>query len=156
VRELKDFLAAVGAVYEPAGERINLNDRRFVVGADVAAQIRDRGRLVYAGRLLGRTRGEFIPGASLLRELGKMQGPNKVWVDEKVGWLFACGRDVFEESILRSEGELVEGACFLVMLGGDCLGYGRVEAREGGMLLRNVFDLGDFLRRERGIENASS
>ena len=154
MRELKDFLAAVGAVYEPMGERVSLNNRRFAVAPEVAAQIHDRGRLVYAGKLLGRTKGEFIPGASLLRELGKMQGPHKVWVDEKVGWLFACGRDVFGENILRSEGELVEGAYFLVMLGGDCLGYGRVETHEGRMLLMNVFDLGDFLRRERGVEGA--
>jgi ribosome biogenesis protein Nip4 len=152
MRELRDFLVAVGAVYEPAGMRVNLNDRRFSVAPEVAAQIHERGRMVYAGRLLGRTRGEFIPGASLLRELGSMQGVNKVWVNEKVGWLFACGRDVFEESIMRSEGEFLEGACFLVMLSGDCLGYGRVETREGGMMIRNVFDLGDFLRRERGIE----
>ncbi|MDP2899554.1 MAG: hypothetical protein Q8O47_01115 [Candidatus Bathyarchaeota archaeon] len=152
MRELKDFLTAVGASYEPVGVRMNLNDRRFVVAPEVAAQIHDKGRLVYAGKLLGRTRGEFIPSAGLLRELGKMQGPNKVWVDEKVGWLFACGRDVFAESMLKAEGELAEDACFLVMLGGDCLGYGRVETAEGRTILRNVFDVGDFLRRERGIE----
>jgi ribosome biogenesis protein Nip4 len=156
MRELKDFLEAIGAAYGPAGMRVNFNDRRFVVGPEVAAQIRDRGRLVYAGRLLGRTRGEFVPSAGLLRELGRMVGPHKAWVDEKVGWLFACGRDVFAESILSAEGELAEGACFLVMLGGDCLGYGRVETAEGRTILKNLFDLGDFLRRERGIEDASS
>ncbi len=152
MKELNDFLIAVSAIYEPAGERMNLNDRRFVVSPEVAGQIRDKGRLVYAGRLLGRTKGEFIPSASLLHELGKLQGPHKVWVDDRVGWLFVCGRDVFAESVLRAEGEVVEGTYFLVMLGGDCLGYGKVETREGRMILRNVFDLGDFLRRECGIE----
>ena len=77
MRELKDFLAAIGAVYEPSGERVNLNDRRFIVGPDVATQIRDRGRLVYAGKLLGRTKGEFMPGAGLLRELGKHGGTSQ-------------------------------------------------------------------------------
>jgi hypothetical protein len=38
------------------------------------------------------------------------------------------------------------------MLGEDCLGYGRVEICTGKMLLRNIFDLGDFLRRERDID----
>ena len=151
MRELRDFLATIGATYEPVGERINLNDRRFVVGPEVAAQIHDRGRMVYAGKLLGRTKGEFIPGASLMRELGKNEGPNKVWVDERVGWLFVCGRDIFEESIIRAKGVLEEGACFLVMLGGDCLGYGRVEIHDERKLLRNIFDIGDFLRRERRI-----
>jgi len=86
-----------------------------------------------------------------MHELGKNEGPNKVWVDERVGWLFVCGRDIFEESIIRAKGVLEEGACFLVMLGGDCLGYGRVEIHEGRKLLRNIFDIGDFLRRERRI-----
>ncbi len=152
MRELKDFLEAIGATYEPNGERLNVNDRRFVADPEVAAQIRDRGRLVYVGRLLGRTRGEFIPGAGLLHELGRREGPHKVWVDERVGWLFACGRDVFAESILRSEGELAEGTCFLVMLGGDCLGYGRLESQGEKTILKNIFDIGDFLRRERGLE----
>jgi ribosome biogenesis protein Nip4 len=152
MKELKDFLAEVGASYEPEGERVSLNNRRFAVAPEVAAQIHDRGRMVFAGKLLGRTMGEFIPGASLLHELGKMEGPHKVWVDERVGWLFACGRDVFAENIVKSEGKLAEGACFLVMMGGDCLGYGRVETQGGKTILMNVFDVGDFLRRERGLE----
>lgn len=152
MRELRDFLASIGAVYEPAGERMSLNNRRFAVAPEVAAQIRDKGRMVYAGKLLGRTKGEFIPGAGLLRELGGMQGPNKVWVDERVGWLFACGRDVFAENVTKSEGEMADGVYFLVMMGGDCLGYGRVEAQGGRVILRNIFDVGDFLRRERGLE----
>ena len=149
--ELKDFLTALGAVYEPVGERVNLNDRRFVVNPEVAARIHDRSRMIYAGDLLGRTKREFIPSASLLRGLGKMKGPNKVWVDDRVGWLFVCGRDIFEESIVRAEGLLEEGAYFLVILGDDCLGYVRVETQDGRRLLRNMFDLGDFLRRERRI-----
>jgi ribosome biogenesis protein Nip4 len=152
MKELKDFLASINAVYEPVGLKINLNNRRFAVGEELAAQIRDRGRMVYAGKLLGRTKGEFIPSAGLLHELGGMQGPNKVWVDERVGWLFACGRDIFAENILKSEGEVKEGTCFLVMMGDDCLGYGRVEGRDGKLIVANIFDLGDFLRRERVIE----
>ncbi|OGD58119.1 hypothetical protein A3K78_00750 [Candidatus Bathyarchaeota archaeon RBG_13_52_12] len=149
--EMKDFLTAIVAVYEPVGERINLNDRRFVVSPEVAAQIHDRGRMVYAGKLLGRTKREFMPGTSLLRELSKIEGPNKVWVDDRVGWLFVCGRDIFEESIIRAEGILEEGTCFLVMLGDRCLGYGRLDTQEGKKLLKNIFDLGDFLRREKRI-----
>jgi ribosome biogenesis protein Nip4 len=149
--ELRDFLTAMGAVYEPVGERVNLNDRRFIVNPELAAWIHDRSRMIYAGNLLGRTKREFMPGSSLLRELGKMKGPNKVWVDDRVGWLFVCGRDIFEESIVRAEGVLEEGTFFLVMLGDDCLGYVRIETQDGRRLLRNIFDLGDFLRRERRI-----
>jgi hypothetical protein len=87
MRELKDFLAAIGVVYEPVGERISLNNRRFAVAPLIAAQIHDKGRMIYAGKLLGRTKGEFIPGAGLLRELGGMEEPHKVWVDERVAAL---------------------------------------------------------------------
>jgi ribosome biogenesis protein Nip4 len=152
VKELKDFLASVNAAYEPAGAKMNINNRRFAVSDAVLAHIRDRGRMVYAGRLLGRTKREFIPSASLLRDLGKLEGPNKVWVDERVGWLFACGRDIFAENITRSIGEVAQGRYFLVMMGGDCLGYGRVETRDGKLIVANIFDVGDFLRRERDIE----
>jgi ribosome biogenesis protein Nip4 len=152
VKELKDFLASINAGYEPAGAMVNLNNRRFSVGAELEAHIHDKGRMVYVGKLLGRTKGEFIPSAGLIRELSRTQGPNKVWVDEKVGWLFACGRDIFVENITRSEGEMVEGACFLVMMGDDCLGYGRFETRDGRRIVANILDLGDFLRRERGLE----
>jgi len=152
MRELKDFLASIGSIYKPTGERINLNNRRFAVAPLVSAQIHDKGRLVYAGKLLGRTMGEFIPGAGLLRELGEIEGLNKLWVDERVGWLFTCGRDVFIENIIKSERELVDGVHFLVMMGGDCLGYGRVEKQGGRNILKNIFDVGDFLRRERDLE----
>jgi ribosome biogenesis protein Nip4 len=152
MRELEDFLERIGSTYEARGVRLNINDRRFSIDPDVAEHIHDRGRLVCAGRLLGRTRKNFIPGAGLLRELGKIQGPNKVWVDERVGWLFVCGRDIFSQSILRSEGELAEGTFFLVMMGCDCLGYGVIQRSDGGIILKNLFDIGDFLRRERGLE----
>ena len=152
MRKLEDFLAIIGAEYEVSGVRLNLNDRRFSIDPDVAEHIHNRGRLVYAGRLLGRTRKDFIPGAGLLQELGKIQGPRKVWVDENVGWLFVCGRDIFSQNILRSEGELNEGTSFLVMMGSDCLGYGVVQKNDEGIILKNLFDIGDFLRRERGLE----
>jgi ribosome biogenesis protein Nip4 len=153
MRELNEFLAAVGATYVLTDVRVNLNDRRFAVPSDVVKYMHDKVRLVYAGMLLGRTKREFVPGAGLLRELGQMKGPNKAWVDERVGWLFACGRDAFAGSIIRSEGDLADGRCFLVMMGDDCIGYGRVEERNNELLLRNLFDLGDFLRRERGLED---
>ena len=74
---------------------------------------------------------------------------NRVHVDRETGWLFVCGRDVFEESILRAESDFEEGALSLVMMDGSCLGYGRVEGFQGRRILKNIFDIGDFLRRER-------
>ena len=150
--ELESFLAALGVAYVPSGQRINVNDRRFVASPEVASWIKGRSRLVYAGKLLGRARGAFQPSAVLLRELSDLPGVHRTWVDERVGWLFVCGRDIFIESILRTDGEMAEGSLFLVILGDGCLGYGRVESRDGKLLLANLFDIGDFLRRERRPE----
>jgi ribosome biogenesis protein Nip4 len=147
--ELEEFLAAIGVSYKTVGLKVNINDRRFVVAPEVAKHIHDKGRLVYAGGLLGRRKAEFVPSATLLWELGRMLGVHKVWVDERVGWLFTCGRDIFVENIVRSEGDLVEGACFLVMQGDSCLGYGRMDKSKSREIIKNLFDIGDFLRRER-------
>jgi len=149
LRELGDFLAALGAEYSPADQRININDRRFAASPEVSAWICDRSRLIYAGKLLGRARGGFQPSAILLRELATLPQVKRLWVDERVGWLFACGRDVFKESVQRIDGTFVEGAYFLIMLGEDCIGYGRVEPQDGRLILANLFDIGDFLRREK-------
>ncbi len=44
MKELRNFLAAIGVEYEPAGERLNLNNKRFTVPPEVAEQIHDRGK----------------------------------------------------------------------------------------------------------------
>jgi ribosome biogenesis protein Nip4 len=148
MKELRDFLAAIGADFLPEGEPLNLNNRRFTLSHELFEQLYAKNKLVYAGKLLGRTKREFIPSTILLRELSCLHGVNKIWVDERIGWLFTCGRDVFEESIQRIEGTFEEGTYFLVMLNLDCLGYGIVEKLAQKRILRNIFDIGDFLRRE--------
>jgi ribosome biogenesis protein Nip4 len=151
VRLMRKFLEGVGSsLVVDEGRLLRINNRRFTVGEDIEAYILRGRSLVYAGRLLGKDRNLFQPSPSLLQEVATGQETlNRVHVDRETGWLFVCGRDVFEESILRREGAFEEGAFSLVMLDGSCLGYGRVETFEGRRILRNVFDVGDFLRRER-------
>jgi len=151
VRLMRKFLEGVGSsLAVDEGRLLRINNRRFTVGEDIEACILRGRSLVYAGKLLGKDRNLFHPSPALLQEVASGQGPlNRVHVDREVGWLFVCGRDIFEESILRREGAFEEGALSLVMLDGECLGYGRVETFEGRRMLRNVFDIGDFLRRER-------
>ena len=62
MKELKDFLAAIGAVYEPEGERISLNNRRFAVAPVVAAKIHDRGEWSTRASCSGVQRGSISPG----------------------------------------------------------------------------------------------
>jgi ribosome biogenesis protein Nip4 len=150
MRSLNEFLASVGA--EPSYDDeslLKINTKRFTVSEELGSFILDRRQLVYAGRYLGKTRRWFLPSSILLEELSRVEDLNRVHVDAETAWLFVCGRDIFGESVLRAEGEFREGNAFLVMFGGSCLGYGVVEPSEGRLILRNVLDIGDFLRRER-------
>ena len=151
MRLLKKFLEGVGSALTVDEERLlRINNRRFTVGENLDDFIFRWDNLVYAGKLLGKDRKLFHPSPTLLQEIASEEGSlNRVHVDRETGWLFVCGRDVFEESIVRKEGEFEEGILSLVMLEESCLGYGRVESFREKMILKNVFDIGDFLRRER-------
>ncbi len=109
----------------------------------------------YAGLYLGKLKkGVFFPSFNLLDLLVPLAA-NKVVLDRKTAWLFICGRDVFRSGIVKVMGSKRKGAAMLVFnVFGECLGFGRLlggldTAEEGRVVVRNVLDVGDFLRRER-------
>jgi len=80
---------------------------------------------------------------------------NKIVVDREAAWLFICGRDVFRRGILATQGSRRKGDFALVMNEfGECLGFGRIlfsadnAMRDAEVAVKNVSDVGDFLRRE--------
>jgi ribosome biogenesis protein Nip4 len=149
LRLLKEFLEGVGSrLALDEAELLRINNKRFTAGEELAGLMPNRLGLVYAGRFLGRDKRVFIPSSILLEELSREPGTRKAHVDRRAAWLFVCGRDIFEENLVI-EGELGLGDLYLVVFEGGCLGYGRIEEFEGRMILRNLFDVGDFLRRER-------
>ena len=106
----------------------------------------------YAGLYLGRVKnGVFFPSFNFLNMLVPIAA-NKVVLERKAAWLFICGRDVFRRGIVKFMGSQQKGAFTLVLNEfGECLGFGMVCAgveELAGVVLRNVLDLGDFLRRE--------
>ncbi len=109
----------------------------------------------YAGLYLGKVgkNGGFFPSFNLLNLLVDVAA-NKIVVDRKAAWLFICGRDVFREGIVKVMGSKRRGEAVLVLNEfGECLGFGSLMdgLNEGGgkVAVRNVLDVGDFLRRER-------
>ena len=114
------------------------------------------GNFYYAGLYLGKVKnGVFFPSFNLLNMLVGV-AVNKVVVDQKAAWLFICGRDVFCEGLVKVMGSKQKGASTLVLNGfGECLGFGKIvylaEGAVGKVAVKNVLDLGDFLRRERGF-----
>ena len=107
----------------------------------------------YAGRYLAKVEnGKFFPSFNLLAILSETAA-NKVEVDEKAAWLFICGRDIFGLGIVSVQGSHREGDFTLIVNEfGECLGFGRIignlNSRNKEVVLRNVSDVGDFLRRE--------
>jgi ribosome biogenesis protein Nip4 len=109
-----------------------------------------------AGVFLGKAKeGKFFPSFNLLGMLAKKEA-NRIIVDGKAAWLFICGRDVLRKSIVRVQGPGKKDTNTLVFNEfGECLGFGRIVEKLSGTVgdnevaVRNVLDIGDFLRRER-------
>ena len=109
-----------------------------------------------AGVFLGKAKeGKFFPSFNLLGMLAKKEA-NRIILDRKAAWLFICGRDVLRKSIVRVQGPGKKDTNTLVFNEfGECLGFGRIVEKLSGaacdneIAVRNVLDIGDFLRRER-------
>lgn len=114
----------------------------------------------YAGTYLGKTKqGVFFPSFNLLAMIAKRKEANKVMVDEKSEWLFIVGRDLFKRGVLRAFGSQKKGAYTLVVnQHEESLGFGRIvhslgeKEKKHEIAVRNISDIGDFLRREKHFE----
>lgn len=110
----------------------------------------------YAGIYLGKAKqGKFFPSFNLFNMLAK-KGAHRIIVDKKTAWLFICGRDIMVRGILKVFGSGKRHTNVLVFNEfGDCLGFGRIvgnlndRSRPDELAVKNVSDVGDFLRRER-------
>ncbi len=106
-----------------------------------------------AGLYLGKVKnGLFFPSFNLLNMLVSASA-NKIVVDQKAAWLFICGRDVFRAGVVKVMGSKRKGDATLVLNEfGECLGFGKIlediTGSEGKIVIKNVLDVGDFLRRE--------
>jgi len=127
-------------------------NRYYLLNEDMKGFIRED--FLYAGAYLGETRGgRFMPSFMLLAMIAET-ARNKTYVDGKTAWLFICGRDIFRRGITKMTGATGRNNCTLVMNKFDeCLGFGCVLAdlngKAGTVAVKNVVDIGDFLRRER-------
>jgi ribosome biogenesis protein Nip4 len=106
---------------------------------------------VYLGKIKG---GKFFPSFSLLEMIAEKEDANKIVVNEMTEWFFICGRDVFRQGIVSVAGSKREGDHTLVLnQHGECLGFGKIlqnfDEEKGHVVVWNVADVGDFLRRER-------
>lgn len=94
------------------------------------------------GLFLGKRTKRFKPSINLLNMISRYT-INKVVVDKRQEWLFVCGRDLFRSKLLHIKGE--SPYKLVLNQNNEVLGYGMLK----GKLFKNLFDIGDFLRRER-------
>jgi ribosome biogenesis protein Nip4 len=112
-----------------------------------------RNGFFYAGLYLGKVKKhKFFPSFVLLKMLAETEA-NRIIVDDKAAWLFICGRDIFGKRITALHGSRRKGDYTLILNSfGECLGFGRIiediDAKTE-VVVKNVSDVGDFLRREK-------
>ncbi|MEM3011407.1 MAG: hypothetical protein QXW17_00390 [Candidatus Bathyarchaeia archaeon] len=133
---------------------VKKGNKFFLLNQNLKKLARKHRDWLFAGIYLGNIEnGKFFPSFPFLFMIVD-QVQNKVVVDDKAAWLFICGRDVFKEGILEVYGSRSKGAYTLILNRyGECLGFGRIERNidkaKSGVVVKNILDVGDFLRRER-------
>ncbi len=130
-------------------------NKYFLIKKDLHDIIKKTKKPFYAGTYVGKARGrKFFPSVNLLNSI-KNKTQNKIWLDNKTEWLFVCGRDIFGEGITKASHAVHKGIITLVLNErNEVLGFGKAvkKPKEKGVVVDNIFDIGDFLRRERKIK----
>lgn len=101
----------------------------------------------YAGELLGKiVRGQFHPTLSLLERL-EPHTQEKIRLDEKQAWLFTCKRDIF----VGSDIEDTTTQDIILILDSDdiVIGIAKKQTIKGKKLYTPLYDIGEFMRREK-------
>jgi ribosome biogenesis protein Nip4 len=101
---------------------------------------------IYFGELLGYEKNrKFIPSPVLLDRLSKMTA-KKVFLSKEGEWLYLCSREVFGRNIEKMN--VSEGIVLVQNSRDENLGFGQIIKRNNTFTIKNLFDRGDFIRRE--------
>lgn len=131
---------------------IRKKDKFFLLNENLTIFMKQN--FLYAGNYLGKSKyGKFLPSFTFLKMLATREA-KKVIINKKSEWLFICGRDIFKQGIIRMIGAFSKGDYTLILnVSGDCIGLGKLigdpQTEKPGVLIKNISDVGDFLRRER-------
>ena len=152
--EINDFVAQFNTSIPLDTSQIVRHRNRYYILSKTLKQYAPKG-FFYAGAYLGAVKGaSFFPSFLFLAMLAKSKA-NKLVLNKKTAWLFICGRDIFQQGILK-ENNLKKGDYALVLNEhNECLGFGKIMHNLRGVpdakkvAVKNILDLGDFLRREK-------
>jgi len=141
---LKPFIKKFGVKKYPKASEIKKN--YFLLSKQIKEfQENIDEKPVYAGIFLGKEQETFIPSLYLLNWL-KEKTDQKIIVNDKAAWLFVCRRDILKESVIKENARKDQ---FVLVLNqqNECLGIGKFLQQR--IYVKNLFDIGDFLRREK-------
>jgi ribosome biogenesis protein Nip4 len=153
-KQISEFVARFDTSLALDESHIVKNRNRYYLLSKKLKQYAPKG-FFYAGAYLGAVKGTgFFPSFLLLSMIAETKA-NRLVVDEKAAWLFICGRDIFKKGILK-DANLKKGAYTLILNErNECLGFGEIAynlrgyADEDKVAVKNILDVGDFLRREK-------
>jgi ribosome biogenesis protein Nip4 len=153
IEPVNEFANRFGTSFKPDENLLVKKENRYFLLNESLKKLISQG-FFYAGTYLGKIKDRrFFPSLSLLAMLAEKEA-NKIIVDTKTEWLFICGRDIFKRGIMKTMGSRKKGAFVLILNQyGECLGFGKIirdlNKETSGVAVKNVLDIGDFLRRER-------
>jgi len=153
IKEINDFASLFGSSLKLDEElTVRKQNRIFLINETLKKTAPKN--FFYAGTYLGRiVKDKLYPSFELLTMIARKKA-NEIILDKKTEWLFICGRDVFKQGIVKTIGPGRKGEHVLVLNDhNECLGYGRIlcdlERTKSGLAVKNILDIGDFLRREK-------
>jgi ribosome biogenesis protein Nip4 len=155
MKAIKDFVGQFRAsIALDESLIINKKSRYYLLNEKLKKHIQQE--FFYAGTYLGKLKGSiFFPSFLLLTMMAECKA-NKIVVDKKTAWLFICGRDIFKQGILKTNGTKRKGEYTLILNeNNECLGFGKIsrniheEKTANKVIVKNILDIGDFLRREK-------
>jgi ribosome biogenesis protein Nip4 len=150
---LKDFVNRFGASVNLDESLMAKKENRYFFLNECLKKLVTKD-FFYAGTYLGKIKKDkYFPSFSLLKMIAEGEA-NKIIVDKKTAWLFICGRDIFKQGIIKVMGSKKKGDHTLILnQHGECLGFGKIlhhlDEEEEGVVVKNISDIGDFLRREK-------
>lgn len=154
MKEINEFVAQFNVTVPFDEEQVvRKGNRYYMLSAELKQQV-SKG-FFYAGEYLGAVKGTgFYPGFALLRIIADSKA-NKVTLDKKAAWLFICGRDIFKRGLVKGSSLKKDEYTLVLNEHNEILGFGRVminiraEIDMDKVAVKNILDVGDFLRRER-------
>lgn len=149
---LKEFIKELGSSPNMDFNLVWKKGKQFFLLTKELKKIQDtiEDQAVSAGLFLGElVKTKFIPSPDLII-LCAPTANNTIIIDEKSAWLFICGRDIFEESIIEKR-EQDKANKFHIVCNEkkEVIGIAKRKREKNKYTFLNEYDIGYLLRREQ-------